>query len=235
MGTGVYTPTLGTGTVIRLALLPKGVTARPTPEEITLAVEAAKDITGGASITIPALGAGVSIPVNAYLPFEAPNGQVVTVKVTEAAVEADTTLAVAAIPRAIAAGSVAAWPAELQIRTGVDLDRSSNEVTYTTLKSAFEQRVGVSIATSLSIPGFYNTNDAAYKMAEFAQANQYFVYVEVEYPNQDPETFSTGDIVRGVCSVTGLPKNAPADGLISADMNLGFAGQPEFVDAAPIV
>ncbi|MBD2156239.1 hypothetical protein [Leptolyngbya sp. FACHB-16] len=231
---GNYTPVLGTGTTIKVALLPKGSTAEPVETSITLAALAAKDTTTPASITTPALATGVSIPENAYLAWEAENGQVVATKVVEAAEAADVAIAVDIIPRDIASGSIAAWPPELQIRTGVDLDRSSNEVTYVTLKSAFEQRVGVSIATGLNLPGYYNANDAAYKMLEFAQANQQFVYVIVEYPNQDPLAYSTGDIVKGVCSVTGLPKNAPADGLISADVTLGFAAPPVFADATPV-
>ena len=233
MGTGKFTPFLVTDTIVTAGLLEKGDTSEPVSTTITLAAAAAKATTGSPSITVPSLATGVKIPANAFLTWETPTGGTILTQVSGVAVDGDTSIDVVSIPEEIPADSTALWPPEIQVRTGVSVDRSTTEVTYQTLKDVFENRIAVSVNSTLDFPGYYNPNDAGYANAEWAQMNPgYFVYVKIEYPASSP-AYQTGKVVKGICSVTGAPLDGSSGGLIDANLQFGFAASPDILQQVP--
>lgn len=224
----------GKGTKIRVALLPEGSREEPVAANITSA--ASSTAAGTTTITLTGtLGAGVLIPAGSYLPFIAPTtGKTVPVRLTADAEEGDSSLAVAAIPEAIAASSVAAFPTPLKGRTAANLSRSTTDVTRTDFDSdGYSDGTGTSLEQGLDIPGSYLPTDAGYLTLEYAQENLREVWIEYELPRPSA-LYSKGKIYKGVCSVMDLPLDNSAEGVIDSNGTLKWRGKPIKVDPVPV-
>lgn len=225
---------IGKGTKIDLSMLPVGSTTEPESTTITLAVQAAKDIDGTATITVPALATDVVIPAGSYLAFVAPTtGKSVLVQLTADADAGDTTLTVATIPETIASGSVATYPLRLSGRTAANIGRSGNRVSAVDFDSdGYATGLTTSIEQTLELPGNWLPQDAGFATAEYAFTELREVYVWLELPKISA-AYSKGRIYKGTASITDLPLEVSADGLITGNISLAFNGKPDFVpDAA---
>lgn len=225
---------LGKGTKVDVALLPLGSRVEPTPTTITLAAQAAKDVDGAASITVPALGAGVFIPAGSYLAFVAPTtGKQVLVQLTADAEATDTTLTVASIPEAIASGSVATYPLRLAGRTAANLGRSGNRISAVDFDSdGYEDGLVASISQTLEVPGNWQPLDAGFATAEYAFQELRECYVWLELPRIS-DAYSKGRVYHGPCSITDLPLDIPADGIITGNISIALNGEPTYEADTP--
>lgn len=225
---------IGKGTKVDIAMLPVGSTTEPKATTITLAVQATKDIDGSATITVPALAADVVIPAGSYLAFVAPTtGKSVLVQLTADAEATDTTLTVAAIPENIASGSVAVYPLRLAGRTAANIGRSGNRQSSVDFDSdGYSTGLTTSIEQTLELPGNWLPQDAGFATAEYAFTELREVFVWLELPKIS-SAYSKGRIYKGTASITDLPLEVSADGLITGNISLAFNGKPELVaDAA---
>lgn len=225
---------IGKGTKVTIAMLPVGDRVEPVATTITLAALAAKDVTGGATITVPALGAGVVIPAGSYLGFVVPTtGKTVLVQLTADAGAGDTSLEVEAIPEDIASGSVATYPLRLSGRTAANIGRSGNRVSAVDFDSdGYADGLTASIEQTLEVPGNWQPLDAGFATAEYAFTELRETYVWVELPRIS-SAYSAGRIYKGPCSITDLPLDVPADGIVTGNISITFNGKPDFVpDAA---
>lgn len=220
---------IGKGTKVSIALLPVGSTVEPEKTTITLAAQAAKDVTGGATITVPALGAGVLIPSGSYLAFVAPTtGKSVLVQLTADAEATDTTLEVREIPEDIASGSVATYPLRLAGRTAANIGRSGNRVSSVDFDSdGYSTGLTASIEQMLELPGNWIPQDAGFATAEYAFGELREIYVWLELPKISA-AYSKGRIYKGPCSITDLPLDVGADAIITGNISLAFNGKPDY-------
>lgn len=225
---------IGKGTKVDIAMLPVGSRVEPTSTTITLGTLAAKDVVGGASITVPALGAGVFIPEGSYLGFVAPTtGKTVIVQLSADADAGDTTLSVEQIPEDIASGSVATYPLRLSGRTAANIGRSGNRVSATDFDSdGYADGLTASIEQTLEVPGNWLPLDAGFATAEYAFTELREIYIWLELPKISA-AYSKGRIYKGAASITDLPLEIPADGIITGNISIAFNGKPDLVaDAA---
>lgn len=221
---------IGKGTTVEIAMLPVGSTVEPTRTTITLAAQASKDIDGTATITVPALGAGVLIPEGSFLGFVNPTtGKSVLVQLTEDAEATDTTLAVREIPEDIASGSVATYPLRLAGRTAANLGRSGNRVTSTDFDSeGYTTGLTASIETTLELPGNWIPTDPGFSTAEYLFQELREAYVWLTLPKIS-SAYSSGRIYKGPASITDLPLDVGADAIITGNISLAFNGKPDYV------
>lgn len=221
---------IGRGTIVELAMLPTGSRVEPTATTITLAALAAKDVTGGASITVPALASGVVIPAGSYLGFVAPTtGKTVIVQLSADADTGDTTLSVEQIPEDIASGSVATYPLRLSGRTAANIGRSGNRISAVDFDSdGYSDGLTASIEQTLEVPGNWLPLDAGFATAEYAFTELREVYVWLTLPVIS-SAYASGRIYKGPASITDLPLEIPADGIITGNISIAFNGRPTLV------
>lgn len=220
---------IGKGTIVEIAMVPAGSDVEPVRTTITLAAAANKDIDGTATITVPALGAGVLIPAGSYLEFIAPTtGKSVAVQLTEDAAATDTTLTVREIPEDIASGSVAKYPLRLAGRKNANLGRSGNRVTSTDFDSdGYASGVVASIEQKLELPGNWTPTNAAYATAEYAFGELREIYLWLTLPKIS-DAYSKGRVYSGFASIVDMPLEDPADGPIVGNISLAFNGKPNY-------
>lgn len=221
---------IGKGTKVSIALLPVGSTVEPEETTITLAAAASKDITGGATITVPALATGVLIPSGSYLAFVAPTtGKSVLVQLTADAEATDTSLAVREIPEDIANGSVAVYPLRLAGRTAANIGRSGNRVSSVDFDSeGYSTGLTASIESTLELPGNFIPTDAGFATCEHAFLELREIYVWLELPKIS-SLYSKGRIYKGPASITDLPLDVGADSIVTGNISLAFNGKPDYV------
>jgi hypothetical protein len=223
---------IGQGTIVDLAMLPIGSRLEPVDTTITSAATlTAKDVTGGATINLTgALGAGVFIPADSFVAFVAPTtGAQVLVQLSDNAEASDTSLSVYEIPEAIAASSVATYPLRLKGRTAANLGRSGNRVSSVDFDSAgFSDGLTTSIEQTIEVPGSWLPLDPGFATAEQAFLKLREVYVWLTLPKIS-EAYTKGRIYKGAASITALPLEIPADGIITGNISLTFNGEPDFV------
>ncbi|HEY9697011.1 MAG TPA: phage tail tube protein [Trichocoleus sp.] len=225
---------IGRGTKVSIAMLPEGSSIEPKATTITLAAPAAKDINGSATITVPALGADVLIPAGSFLAFVAPTtGKSVLVQLSADAETGDTTLTVPEIPEDIATGSVAVYPLRLAGRTAANIGRSGNRVSAVDFDSdGYSTGLTASIEQTLELPGNWVPQDAGFATAEHLFTELREAYVWLELPKISA-AYSKGRIYKGKASITDLPLEISADGVITGNISLTFNGKPDLVlDAA---
>lgn len=221
---------IGKGTIVTMAMLPEGSTVEPTETTITLGTLAAKDVTGGATITVPALATDVLIPSGSFLAFVDPTtGKSVLVQLTADAEEGDTTLTVREIPEDIASGSVAAYPLRLAGRTAANLGRSGNRVTSVDFDSqGYTTGLTASIETTLECPGNFIPSDPGFATCEYAFLELREIYLWLELPKIS-SAYAKGRIYKGPASITDLPLDVGADSIVSGNVSLAFNGKPDYV------
>lgn len=220
---------LGKGTKVEIALLPLGSRVEPKRTTVTLAAEAVKDVTGGATIAIPVLGAGVLIPAGSYLAFVAPtSGKTVIVQTTADAKEGDATLEVVSIPETIISESVANYPLRLSARTAANLGRTAQRTSSITFDDdGYSDGLASSIEQTLECPGNWLPLDAGFATAEYGFTELREIYMWLTLPKIS-DAYSKGRVYSGPGSITGLPLGIPADGVITGNISLTFNGKPNY-------
>lgn len=227
---------LGKGTQVEIAMLPVGGDTEPVRATITTTNStSSKDIDGSATITLSAaLASGVTIPTGSFLGFVAPtSGKTVLVQLTADAKAGDSTLTVATIPEDIAASSVAKYPLKLSARKTANIGRSGKRETSVDFESGgFETGLTSSISQKLDFDGNYLPGDAGFATAEYAFLNLREVYYWVTLPKSS-DSYTTGKIYKGFASITDLPLDVPADGIISGKISVACNGAPVIVPEVP--
>jgi hypothetical protein len=227
---------IGKGTIVEIALLPVG--DETTPARVTLTTTnavSAKDTTPPATITLSAaIGAGILIPAGTYLNFVAPTtGKEVLVQLTADAKTGDSALTVNTIPEAIAASSVATFPLRLRARTEANLDRKGNLTSAIDFDSdGYARGLTTSIEQTLSLPGNWLPLDAGFATAEYAFTELRPVYVWLTLPKISA-AYSKGRVYHGPASITSLPLEVKADGVIGGNIELQFNGKPNYEPDTP--
>lgn len=228
---------LGKGTKVDIAMLPEGDKVEPAPVTLTVgAAPVAKDVTSPGAVPLTAaIAANKLIPAGSFLGFKAPTtGKIVMVQLLEDAASGDTELTVDTIPEEIAAGSVAVYPLRLSARTGANIGRSGNRVSSVDFDSgAFETGLTASIAQTLEMNGNYLPNDAGFRTTEHAFTTLREVYIWVELPRSSA-AYSKGKIYKGFASITDLPVDIPADGIITGNISLAINGEMKIVAETPV-
>lgn len=228
---------IGKGTKVDIAMLPVGSKTEPTPQTLTTGGTATvKDISSPATITLSAAipNGKETIPSGSFLGFKDPlTGKVVMVQLTADAEAGDTDLTVNIIPEAIAANSVAVYPLRLSGRTTANIGRSGNRVSSVDFDSgAFETGLTASISQTLELSGNYLPSDPGFATAETAFTQLREVYVWVELPKISA-AYSKGKIYKGFASITDLPVEVPADGILTGNISLALNGELVVVPDAP--
>ena len=228
---------LGKGTIVEIALLPIGDATEPVRAVLaTTNAITAKDIASPAEITLSAaLGAGVKIPAGSFLGFVAPtSGKSVLVQLIADALAGDTTLAVATIPEAIAASSVAKYPLRLSGRTAANIGRKANRTAVVDFESdGYSTGLTTRLEQTLDCPGNWLPTDAGFATAEYAITELRPIFLWVTLPKIS-DAYSKGRIYSGVASIIDLPLDVPADGVISGKASLNFEGKPAYTPDAPV-
>jgi len=224
----------GKGVELWLAALPDGIETEPT--EFTATASAAAK--GATTITVtPALPADSFVPKDSYINAVSALGYEVLVQLDADADAGDTSLSVKPLPEAIVAGSTVEYPLKLRARTTADLDRSGNRVTTVTFDDdAYESGRTTTISIGLNMQGNWSPLDAGYATAEhwFNEGYQQ-LYFWMQLPNPRPTVYSKGKVYKGTGSITSMPLSAPADGIITGNIDAAFNGKPSMVNPTAIV
>jgi hypothetical protein len=213
-------------TKLLLALLPLGVRVQPVTQTLTI------DTTGGTNT--PVAKGAVAIPLTVALTGLISQGQWLLFtdstgieRVAQLSADAPvgaTSLAVNALPEAIADGATAPFPVAIQARTGASVSRSANLQTTVTFDSGAE-RDGTTIVRerNLSAAGNYLYYDAGLRTAEYAFENDQEVWVTRILPPPS-NAYTTGKITQGPAAVTSIPDETPASGFITQNLEIAFLG-----------
>ncbi len=228
---------IGKGTKVRIALLPLGSEIEPIPAVLTIGVAAiAKDITDPATITLAsALPANFKAPAGSFVQFVAPTtGKSVLVQLKNDAVATETTLTVYSIPEEIAAASTAVYPLKLGGRTNANLSRSGNRTATVDFDSdGYSKGLTTSIENGITLNGNWLPQDAGFATAEFALQELRQVYIWVELPRIS-DAYSKGRIYHGPSSLTSIPLEIAADGVITGNIEASFEGKPNYDADTPV-
>lgn len=215
---------IGRGTRIYVAKLPEGIRERITRQTLTVATGGAT--VGATSLPVTALtnaiNASADSPVNVL--FVNANGIETLVSIVATAAAGATSLTVAALPRAIAAASTADYPAKLLARTSAGLSTTANDVTTTTFDTdGYEDGIVSMIGYGLSAPGNFLPSDPGWVTCFEAYNNFQEVWLTLELP--PPGGFTKGYVFDGAASVTNCPIDAPADGIITGNVDFKYRGK----------
>lgn len=227
--------TLGKGTVVQIALLPVGSRVEPATRTITVGgTPVAKSASAG-TIAVTALAAGEAIPAGTYLGFIAPvTGKTVVVQTTADVAAGATSIPVARVPETIAAASTAAYPLRLSGRTSANLGRSGTRTSAIDFDSSgYADGLTTSIEQTITLNGNWLPNDAGFATAEFAFTELREIFVWLELPKSSA-AFSKGRVYKGAASITSLPLEVPADGIITGNIEVAFNGKPTVIDEVPV-
>ena len=217
---------LGKGTVVEIAMLPSDSRAEPT-REATITLGAAASA-GATSLTVTALSSGVLIPKGSYLAFTDSNDEVVLVQLDADAEATDTTLTVIGIPADIANAATSTYPLKLGGRTSADLGRSGNRVSSVDFDSdGYSDGLTTSIEQTITASGNFLPEDAGLRTADYAFREFREDYVWLTLAKNSTGS-TTGERWKGAASITNLPMSIPADGIITADIDITFNGKPEY-------
>lgn len=219
---------IGRGTKVTVALLPDGSRASIAPQVITLsAAAAAQDANLSVSALTGPIVASLADPV--FLTFEAPDGTDRFVKVVASAAAGATSLTVEPVRLAIPSASIADYPVRLLSRTSVDITPNANDITTDTFENdGYEDGIVTKIGYGINCPGNFLPLDAGYRTCVKAFNEFREVYLSIELPA--PAGYAHGYIYRGVAGVTNAPLKAPADGVISADLDFKTRGKIEIIE-----
>jgi len=177
----------------------------------------------------------VVIPAGSYLGFVAPTtGKIVLVQLATDAKAGDTTLDVTSIPEDIAAASVATYPLRLSGRTAANIGRSGKRISAVDFDSdGYEDGLTASISAKLELPGNWLPTDAGFSTAEYAFENLLEGYAWITLPKSS-SAYSKGRVYKGAVSITDLPLDIPADGIITGKISIAVNGKLTRVDEVPV-
>ena len=202
----------------------------PTPQTVTIGATAPEK-----GDTTVILSASASAPMDAgnFLLFRDTNGLEYLVEIATD-YSTGTTLNVVALDADIPAGATAHFPPEIMDRTEVNLDRSYNTDSFTTLNTGGQSVVKPTTTDkTISVPGFYHHYNAGYHTAAKAAEAKKAVWLREEFPAPDAR-YSKGKVVQGLAVVTSRPENNPSDGYHTADLELSFTGNTVETPATPV-
>lgn len=212
-------PIRGNTTKVFVALLPldaDGNTIRtaPTQQNLTIATGGGDGTTLTVTETIAA-----TIPAGQYLLFEnTTTGESYLVKVAaDVSTGSDITIETA-VADDIPDGAVAQFPALLWDRTDASYDPAFTEAVANTFNTGgFADGVSTGGNATMTLPGLFVSNNAAYLTALQAAYDGREVYVQRQ---------TGGRTTEGPCGVTAAPSASPSDGFVSGDLTVSFRGQP---------
>ncbi|MHC5755552.1 MAG: phage tail protein [Nostoc sp.] len=221
------------GTKLYLALLPTGVRAKPVDQTLVAAgVSSAAIAKAATSIPIEDALTGL-IPKGQWLLFKDESGVERLAQLSADAVVGATTLAVFALPEAIADGSTAEFPVRIQARSGASVARSANLQSSITFDSGSERDgTTTSRERGLSAAGNYLYYDAGLRTAEYAYENDQEVWVKRILPPPS-DAYSLGKLTEGPAAITSIPDEVPADGFVSQNLEVAFLGYCNEVQPKP--
>jgi len=215
-----HAPSLGRKSKVMVALLPKGVRARPADASF---LSTGDVIAGQTSISLNH-ATGTVVAAGQYLRFVTPTGEERLVKVSTTTPANATAIPVVALTEDLPAGSTADFPVEFFDRSAADIDFSYNLAEVSTLNTG-GNRDGVITGGSadINLPGiFYHYCAGANTVFEAAN-NGAEVWLEIEY-EAPGEGYAHGRRIGGPAGVTGRTQASPNDGFVSADIKAAFLG-----------
>lgn len=216
---------IGRGSHLTGAILPPGSSVEIIPQAITLSAAEPIGATtlAVAPLTQP-LTASVAAPL--YLTFsDAVDGGDRPVIITASAAIGATSLTCLPLHAPISNNSIAPFPVVLQARTSAGITTSANDVTTTTFETGFfEDGIVSRVGLTLDAPGNYLPTDSGYKTVQDAFYRPSNIWLSLFLPI--PGGYTTGQVYKGVASVTKCDIKDDAGGIIALDMTFKFRGAP---------
>lgn len=233
MGTTLtHSPVAGDGVTIRASRLKTDGTF-PAASIVTVATTAV----AATDTTLTCAALTEQIPANSWLLFTDPTtGAETRVKVTATAEIGATSLTIDdgngnGSPVAIPVGNTAQFPGELMDRSDSSISNSNNLQSFATYNSGgYNVKLATITDSSLTLPGFFQENNAAAKTLIDAAIDKSPVYVRLEYPA--PGGYSTGRIVEVLGTVTQFDNPAPAEGVVDINFTVDVSGAPTVTEPA---
>lgn len=228
-----HAPSLGKRVQIYIARLAKGVPISAIVHQ-TLTVAVAGAAKGATSVPLEVALTG-PIFAGQYLCFADDDDVERLALVTADAAIGATSLTVRALDQAIAADSVAEFPAYLWDRTDASLDETfANSKTATFNTGGAMDGVPTTIERKITLPGIFWHYNAAFRTAALAADAQAFVYVERlgEAPNS---AFLEGDSIKGRGLVTSVKRSGQTNNPESNDLEIELMGAAIKSDPKPTV
>lgn len=226
MGSTVnHQPYNGDKSIVRVAI----GKIKPVFQTLTLDNAAQK---GATSITVTTALAA-PIDKDNWLLFTDADGLEYLAKVTaDAAVDA-TTLTVRALDVEIPDTSTSPFPSELYDRSSIDLDfKYSAKDIFTLNTGGDRQVVTTSSQKSAKAPGFWYFFNAGLHICREASESKKPIWLFVEYEPPSPD-YSKGVTNIGKAVISSRPKQSPADGFITQDLDFEFTGPVEEIQPVP--
>jgi len=219
---------IGRGTQAWIAPLRAGDSTIPayTPSAPLIATLTAATKAGTALTLSSAVSATNVFVANTFLNVITPQGKELLVQISADTVGAVTTIPVNALPANIPAGSTVQYPLKLRFRKTSDVTRNAKTVDTTDFDSnGYDSTIVTSLSYALKLDGDYPALDAGYKSIDFCSDNFQKIYVWLILPNPDASVYQSGELVTGICDIGNTPLTIPADGLITANIELKPQGR----------
>lgn len=184
---------------------------------------------GATSITLPLALKGSMLAGN-YLIFVDSDENYTPVKLSGDAAAGATSIQVEAIPKAIAAGAAAEFPAYLWDASQADVSRSYSRQEATTFNTGTDSDGAITSGNkTFSLQSFYNANNGGLSNCYEAANRGTELYVIRDLA--PPPGYLRGRRVAGNCVVTGLNDTAPV-GNVTVSPQFAFNGPT--IDADPV-
>lgn len=186
---------------------------------------------GATSITLPLALRGPILAGN-YICFVDADENYTPVKLTSDAAAGATAVQVEAIPKAIAAGAAAEFPAYLWDATQADANRSYNRQEATTFNTGTDSDGAITTGNkTFSIQSLYNANNAGLSNCYEATKRGVELYLIRDFA--PPSGYLRGRRLAGNCVVTGLNDTAPV-GNVTVSPQFAFNGTTVDDDPLPL-
>jgi hypothetical protein len=216
---------IGQGTEIYIRLLENGIFTEPS-EGITGAEFTITDPAAAADVVVNVAG-GITaavLPAGAWYGAEDPTTGEITPFQTTARVASGTTVAVAALGKAIADNSTFTSLQRFVGRTKASIDRQANIVNLTTFDTGGDQ-IGraTTRSGSISFDGVYSQLDPAYLTCEYAFKNGRYVWFYIKLPPEDV-TYTTGKVYKGVGIIENMPIGINAETTFEGNVSMQLYG-----------
>jgi len=219
---------LGRGTQAWIAPLRSGDTTIPTyTPAIPLNASLTTAAKGAVALTLATATSATSVFVaNTFINVITPQGKELLVQISADTIGAVTTIPVVALPAAIPTGSTFQYPLRLRFRKTSDVTRNAKTVDTIDFDSGgYGTTVVTSLSYDLKLDGDYPALDSGYKSLDYCSDNFQKIYVWLILPNPDASVYQSGELITGICDVGNTPINIPADGLITANVELKPQGR----------
>jgi len=223
---------IGNKTKIYFTVMPDSLLDTPVaPTDVTITTSAAAT-SGATSLAVTALSGPVPAGTAVVLTSGSGGSAVkTTVYITEHAKTGDTSLAVEATSGAIASGATGQYKALLMLQGGTTSDENieANDQQVTVYGDELGFATGIVTGASWSISYSFNVlpSDLGYfRLAYAAQNAVKGIRGWVRKEDPAPAGYTSGEIIEGLCDVTGFSKSNPADGIITGQCTFTGRGTP---------